>query len=99
MEAMTRLQVAACCAILLAACAAPHWEKPGAAADEIAGDVKLCEASAPVAKDRPAPGPRGKPGSNVIDFDSASERSFDRMRKDDEHVAACMRKKGYVTTK
>ena len=31
----------------------------------------------------------------VIDFDSAPERSFERMRKDDKHIAACMRAKGY----
>jgi hypothetical protein len=43
-----------------------------------------------------AGGPRTKPGSNTIDFDSASERAFDRMRKDDEHIAGCMRAKGYV---
>jgi hypothetical protein len=79
---------------LLSACTAPHWEKTGAAPDELASDLKQCEAAAPPAP-RAAPGPRSKPGSNVIDFDSASERSFERMRKDDEHIAACMRAKGY----
>jgi hypothetical protein len=86
---------AACFTVLLAACTAPHWEKTGAAPDDLAGDLKLCEASAPVVQHRPAPGPRSKPGSNVIDFNSASERSFDRARKDEEHIAACMRAKGY----
>ena len=81
-------------AALLSACAAPQWEKAGAAPDEIALELKQCEAAAPPAP-RAAPGPRSKPGSNVIDFDSASERSFERMRKDDEHIAACMRAKGY----
>ena len=81
-------------AALLSACATPQWEKTGAAPDEIAGELKQCEAAAPPAP-RAAPGPRSKPGSNVIDFDSASERSFDRMRKDEEHIAACMRAKGY----
>jgi len=79
---------------LLSACAAPQWTKTGAAPDEVALDLKQCEAAAPLAP-RAAPGPRTKPGSNVIDFDSASERSFERMRKDDEHIAACMRAKGY----
>lgn len=81
-------------ALLLAACSTPHWEKAGATPQELDGDLKLCEASAPPAP-RPAPGPRSKPGSNLIDFDSASERSFDRARKDEEHIAACMRAKGY----
>ena len=82
---------------LLAACAAPHWEKPGAAPDQAEADLKQCEAAAPLApQKRAAPGPRTKPGSNVIDFDSASERSFDRARKDDEAIAACMRAKGYA---
>jgi hypothetical protein len=81
-------------AVLLSACATPAWEKAGTAPDEIARELKQCEAAAPLAP-RAAPGPRSKPGSNVIDFDSASERSFDRARKDDEHIAACMRAKGY----
>lgn len=79
---------------LLSACSTPQWEKAGAAPDDVALDLKRCEAAAPLAP-RAAPGPRSKPGSNVIDFDSASERSFERMRKDDEHIAACMRAKGY----
>jgi hypothetical protein len=84
-------------ALLLTACAAPHWEKPGAAPDQAEADLKQCEASAPlVPQGRTPAGPRTKPGSNTIDFDSASERAFDRMRKDDEHIAACMRTKGYV---
>jgi hypothetical protein len=87
---MRKLWIAA----LLAGCATPQWEKAGAAPDEMARELKQCEAAAPPAP-RAAPGPRSKPGSNVIDFDSASERSFDRMRKDDEHIAACMRAKGY----
>ena len=87
---MRKLWIAA----LLTACAAPHWEKAGGTPQELEGDLKLCEASAPPAP-RAAPGPRSKPGSNVIDFDSASERSFDRARKDEEHIAACMRAKGY----
>ena len=82
---------------LLSACAAPQWEKAGSSAEEAGADLKQCEAAAPLApQKRAAPGPRTKPGSNTIDFDSASEREFDRMRKDDEHVAACMRAKGYV---
>jgi hypothetical protein len=84
-------------ALLLAACTAPQWEKSGAAPEETAADQKQCEAAAPLApQKRAAPGPRTKPGSNTIDFDSASERSFDRARKDDEAIAACMRAKGYV---
>ena len=83
-----------CITALLTACAAPQWEKTGAGPEEIARELKQCEAAAPPAP-RAAPGPRSKPGSNVIDFDSASERSFERMRKDDEHIAACMRAKGY----
>lgn len=82
-------------ALLLAACAAPTWDKAGMTEQEMQADLKRCEASAPLAK-RPPPGPRTKPGSNTIDFDSASEREFDRMRKDDENIAACMRAKGYV---
>ena len=83
--------------VLLAACAAPRWEKPGAAPDQAEADLKQCTASAPlVPQGRTPAGPRTKPGSNTIDFDSASERSFDRMRKDDENIAACMRAKGYA---
>jgi hypothetical protein len=81
-------------AALLSACATPQSTKTGGAPDDVALDLKQCEAAAPLAP-RAAPGPRSKPGSNVIDFDSASERSFERMRKDDEHIAACMRAKGY----
>ena len=81
-------------AALLSACSTAQWEQTGAAPDDVALDLKRCEAAAPLAP-RAAPGPRSKPGSNVIDFDSASERSFERMRKDDEHIAACMRAKGY----
>ena len=63
----------------------------------MAADLKQCEAAAPmVPQGRTPAGPRTKPGSNTIDFDSASERAFDRMRKDDEHIAGCMRAKGYV---
>ena len=81
----------------LAACAAPTWDKPGVAPQEMEADLKQCQAAAPLApQTRAAPGPRTKPGSNVIDFDSAAERSFDRARKDDENIAACMRAKGYV---
>jgi hypothetical protein len=87
---MRKLWIAA----LLTACATPQWEKTGTAPDEIARELKQCEAAAPPAP-RAAPGPRSNPASNVIDFDSASERSFERMRKDDEYVAACMRAKGY----
>jgi hypothetical protein len=47
MAGMTAARYAACLAVLLAACAAQHWEKAG---------------------------------SNVIDFDSASEREFERMQ-------------------
>jgi len=84
-------------ALLLTACAAPHWEKPGAAPDQADADLKQCEAAAPLAPQKQAArGPRTNPGSNTIDFDSASERAFDRMRKDDEHIAGCMRAKGYV---
>ena len=84
-------------ALLLTACAAPQWEKSGATPDERAADLKHCEAAAPmVPQGRTPAGPRTKPGSNTIDFDSASERAFDRMRKDDEHIAGCMRAKGYV---
>jgi len=81
----------------LAACAAPTWDKAGATPQEMEADLKQCTASAPlVPQGRTPAGPRTKPGSNVIDFDSASERSFDRARKDDENIAACMRAKGYV---
>lgn len=83
--------------LLLTACAAPPWEKAGASAEETGADLKQCEAAAPLApQKRAAAGPRTKPGSNTIDFDSASERAFDRARKDDEAIAACMRAKGYV---
>jgi hypothetical protein len=83
--------------LLLTACAAPHWEKAGSSPEEAAADLNQCEAAAPLApQKRAAPGPRTKPGSNTIDFDSASERSFERARKDDESIAACMRAKGYV---
>ena len=81
----------------LAACAAPTWDKAGATPQEMEADLKQCQAAAPLAPQSRTPaGPRTKPGSNVIDFDSASERSFDRARKDDESIAACMRAKGYV---
>jgi len=83
--------------ITLAACAAPTWDKAGATPQEMEADLKQCTASAPlVPQGRTPAGPRTKPGSNTIDFDSASERSFDRARKDDENIAACMRAKGYV---
>ena len=81
--------------VLLTACAAPTWDKAGASEQEMQADLRRCEAAAPLAQ-RPPPGPRTKPGSNTIDFDSASQREFDRMRKDDESIAACMRAKGYV---
>jgi hypothetical protein len=98
MADMTRARSAACLVTLLAACTAPHWEKAGTSADQAQSDLKLCQAQAPVAP-RPAPGPRAKPASSTIDFASASDRSIERMRADDEHVAACMRKKGYVSVK
>ena len=82
-------------ALLLTACAAPTWNKEGSTEQQVAADLKACELAAPPAK-RPPPGPRTKPGSNTIDFDSASEREFSRMQKDDENIAACMRAKGYV---
>ena len=94
MAAMTAARYAACYAVLLAACAAQRWEKAGATPQAMTADLNLCETSAPLAP-RAAAGPRAKPGSNVIDFNSASEREFDRMRKDEEHIAACMRAKGY----
>ena len=81
--------------VLLSACATPHWQKEGATPQATEADLNLCQTSAPLAP-RPAAGPRTTPGSNVIDFNSASEREFDRMRKDEEHIAACMRAKGYV---
>ena len=80
---------------LLSACTTPYWDKAGGTPQEAEADLKRCEASAPLAP-RPAAGPRTKPGSNTIDFDSASERRFDNARKDEENVAACMRAKGYV---
>lgn len=84
-------------ALLLTACAAPTWHKAGATPQSMEADLKQCEAAAPlVPQGRTPAGPRTKPGSNTIDFDSASERAFDRMRKDDEQIAACMRAKGYV---
>jgi hypothetical protein len=93
---LTKRIVAVLGALLLpAGCAAPTWDKAGTTPQEMETDLKRCEAAAPIAK-RPPPGPRTKPGSNTIDFDSASEREFDRMRKDDEHIAACMRGKGYA---
>lgn len=82
-------------ALLLAACAAPRWEKADTTPRQMASDLTLCEAAAPVALNRPPPGPSNKPASNLIDFDSASERSFERARMDDEHIATCMRAKGY----
>ena len=83
-------------ALFLAACAAPHWEKAGTTPQQMASDLTVCEAAAPLTATRPVvAGPPAKPASNVIDFDSASERSFERMRKDDENIAACMRAKGY----
>ena len=94
MAAMTAAWYAACLAVLLAACATQRWEKAGATPQAMEADLNLCETSAPLAP-RPPPGPRAKPGSNVIDFNSASEREFDRMRKDEEHIGACMRAKGY----
>lgn len=92
---MKRVRNTACLALLLAACATPQWQKEGATPQATEADLNLCQTSAPLAP-RPAEGPRTKPGSNVIDFNSAAEREFDRMRKDDEHIAACMRAKGYV---
>jgi len=84
-------------ALLLTACAAPPWDKAGATPQAMEADLKQCEAAAPlVPQGRTPAGPRTKPGSNTIDFDSASERAFDRMRKDDEAIAACMRAKGYA---
>ena len=84
-------------ALLLTACAAPTWDKAGATPQAMEADLKQCEAAAPlVPQGRTPAGPRTKPGSNTIDFDSASERAFDRMRKDDEAIAACMRAKGYA---
>ena len=91
MRGMRRLWIV----LLLAGCAAPTWDKAGTTEQEMQADLKGCERAAPPAK-RPPPGPRTKPGSNTIDFDSASEREFSRMQKDDENIAACMRTKGYV---
>ena len=94
MAAMSAARYAAGLAVLLAACATQRWEKAGITPQAMEADLNLCETSAPLAP-RPPAGPRAKPGSNVVDFNSASEREFDRMRKDDEHIAACMRAKGY----
>lgn len=82
-------------ALLLCACAAPPWERPGTTSQQMATDLTVCEAAAPVALNRTPAGPPAKPASNLIDFDSASERSFQRARMDDEHIATCMRAKGY----
>lgn len=82
--------------VALAACAkSPAWQKDGASEQTVAADLKLCEASAPLAP-RPPPGPRGRnPASSTIDFDSMAAREGDRFLKDQRHVGECMRAKGY----
>ena len=82
--------------LLLAACTAPRWERADTTAQQMASDLKICEAAAPIAVNRAPAGPPAKPASNLIDFDSAAERSFERARMDDEHIATCMRAKGYI---
>lgn len=81
-------------AVLLAACATePQWQKPGATSESVAADLQACRASAPL-EPRVTPGPRTKPGMGG-GFDGMVEREGDRMRKDEQHAAACMRAKGY----
>ena len=82
-------------AFFLTACAASHWERADTTPQQMASDLTVCEAAAPIALNRAPPGPPAKPASNLIDFESASERSFQRARMDDEHIATCMRAKGY----
>ena len=82
-------------ALLLAGCAKePQWQKPGATPESVAGDLQACRASAPL-EPRTPPGPRTKPGAGG-GFDSMVEREGDRMRKDEQHAAQCMRAKGYT---
>ena len=81
--------------LLLSACSAPRWDRADTTAQQMASDLTVCEAAAPVALNRTPPGPPIKPASNLIDFDSAAERSFERARMDDQHIATCMRAKGY----
>lgn len=82
--------------LLAAACASePRWEKAGATPERASADLKACEASAPYEPRRDVPAPRSKPGSNTIDFKTASDRAGDQFLRDQRHVSECMRAKGY----
>ena len=80
--------------LALAGCAkAPDWQKAGASHDAVAMDLQACRMSAPL---KPAVrGPRTKPGMGG-GFDQMVEREGDRMMKDENHAAECMRAKGYT---
>jgi hypothetical protein len=80
-------------AAVLGGCAStPQWQKAGATPEGVAADMKTCQLAAPY---EPAvPAPRTKPGMGG-GFDAAFEREANRMRKDERHVAECMRAKGY----
>ena len=82
--------------VALAACATePKWNKAGASAEQVAADLQQCRLSAPYQPRSNLPAPSSKPGSSMIDFDTMAEREGERFMKDERHVSACMRAKGY----
>jgi hypothetical protein len=86
--------------LLLGACASgPQWQKAGATPESVEADRRQCENAAPltsVPTQSQAPAPRGKPGGiGGMSFDTMVDREAERMRKDEQHIAACMRAKGY----
>lgn len=83
-------------ALLVAACAAPDWQRPGASPDEVREDFAACRAAAHerMARAAPAAGPQVQldPRFGATDPYRPAERRLEEERL----VDACMRAKGYT---
>lgn len=82
--------------ILVAACAAPQWQRPGASPDQVREDFAACRAAARerMARTAPAAGPQVQldPRFGATEPYPPAERRLEEERL----VEACMREKGYT---
>lgn len=83
-------------ALLVAACAAPEWQRPGASPDQVREDLAACRAAARerMARSTPAAAPQVQLDPRF----GATEphRPAERRLKEERLVDACMREKGYT---